>query len=222
MVIFLESEGALTEFGLFFGNQRLRDKLVIVLHEEFHRSESFIKFGLLNPLEDQNQNSVRVYTIDHRNIENVSNEEVKDILDDILDHSKGKEKSEIFDPKNRGHKIFIVYQLVDLFISLTKYEIINYLERLDVESTNNEITSALYILQKFNLIDKQKKSSQYFFFTPNELSNRIKFHFAKRERRFDSTSIKIEVNEFYKTAAKSDPSHKRRMKVIHPSLTGRL
>jgi hypothetical protein len=220
VVVFLESEGALTEFGLFFGNKHLREKLVVVLHEEFHKSESFIKFGLLDPMEHKDQRSVRVYEIDHRDIDNVNSDEVKDILDDILSHCDEKNKSEKFDVKNRGHIIFLIYQVIELFFSLTKTEIKNYTDRMGVNLENKDLDAALYILQKFNLVDMEKKSSQYFFFVPNGLTHRINFNFKTIERRYDTAAIKISVNDYYEQASKVDPSHKRRMKIISTLLTG--
>ena len=214
VVLFLESEGALTEFGLFFANQKLREKLVVVLHEEFHRSESFIKFGLLDPMEKHSQETVRSYEIDHRKIESVSKNEVKDILDDILEYSKEIDKSAKFDATDRGHKIFLIYQIIELFSSLTKSEITRYLEILNIDSKSKEIDSALYILAKFNLVRVTKKSSQYFYYVPVELKDRVILSFEKQKRRFDSITIKIAVNEFYHQASTLEPSHKRRLKVI--------
>ncbi|MCZ4074945.1 retron St85 family effector protein [Agrobacterium sp. LMR679] len=153
VVIFLESEGALAEFGLFFANERLRPKLVAVVHDEFHRADSFIKFGLLDPMEKDDEESVRVYSIDHRDINSVTKKEVKDILIDVTDHASRKIKSEKFDRKNRGHYIFLIFQIVDLFASLTKGEIVKFLDILQFSSLKKDIDSALYILKKFNLID---------------------------------------------------------------------
>lgn len=220
VVIILESEGALTEFGLFFANLRLREKLVVVLHNEFHKSESFIKFGLLNPMENNDQNSVRVYEIDHRKINDVKEDEVKDILDDVLEHCEEKNKTERFNIADRGHQIFLVFQIVDLFLALTKSEINAHLESLDVTLSKSELDSALYILRKFNLIGMEKKSSQYFYYVPTGLADRIDFSFFKKERRYDSATIKIEVAEYYRSAAELEPGHRRRMKVIQTATNG--
>ena len=220
IVIILESEGALTEFGLFFANSRLREKLVVILHEEFHKSESFIKFGLLNPMEHNDQQSVRVYEIDHRKIDKVEMSEVKDILDDVLEHSDEKNKTERFKKADRGHQIFLIYQVIDLFLSLTKSEISMHLGRLGISYSRYELDSALYILHKFNLIEIIKKSSQYFYFVPSGLVDRVDLRFSNRDRRYDASTIKIEVAEFYRSAAESDSGHKRRLKVIQSSANG--
>lgn len=215
VVIFLESEGALTEFGLFFGNSMIRDKLVVVIHKEFHKSESFIDYGLLRPMETKSQSSVKVFTIDHRDIENVSKDEVKEILDDIIEDCENKDKTSLFDALNRGHQIFLILQIVILFRALTKLEIRKYIEYLPIPISSKEIDSALYILQKFNFISSEKRSSQYFYVAEKNLVSRVTLSF-KRDggRRYDATSIKIAVDEFYLAARESDRTHNRRVKIL--------
>ncbi len=132
VIVFLESEGALTEFGLFYANKLLRKKLIAILHTKYYDSESFIKFGLLNPLEELDERLVRAYEIDHKDIENVKREEVVDISEDISEHCNTTRGSEKFDVSNRGHVIFLIFQITDLFLALTKTEIEKYLETIGI------------------------------------------------------------------------------------------
>lgn len=215
IVIFLESEGALTEFGLFFGNSMIRDKLVVVVHKEFHKSESFIDYGLLRPMEAKSQSSVKVFTIDHRDIESVDEDEVKEILDDIIEDCEFKDKTLQFNALNRGHQIFLILQVVILFQALTKIEIRQYIERLYVPILPKEIDSALYILQKFNFVILEKRSSQYFYVAVKNLASRVNLSFKKDVgRRYDAAAIKIAVDEFYVAAQESDRTHRRRVSIL--------
>jgi len=221
VVVFLESEGALTEFGLFFGNLKLRSRLVAVVHQDFHSSESFIKFGLLDPLEKSNESAVKVYTIDHRDIENVGMEEVKEILDDVLSDCEAKDSSEKFDAANRGHQVFLVFQLVNILRALTVSEIKHYLNILGITLSQKELKSALYVLQKFNFVQLKKRSSQYFYFVPSAISDRIGFNFKKMgKRRYDAAAIKLGVYDFYEKARKFDSTHRRRFNVLASMKSG--
>jgi hypothetical protein len=127
VVVFLESEGALTEFGLFFANEQLRVKLVVVLDTQYYNSESFIKFGLLKPLQELDQRLVLVYEIDHKKIESVSADEVQDIVKDVVDHCNTVSKTEKFNKDNRGHAIFMIFQIVDLFLAVTTAELLAHI-----------------------------------------------------------------------------------------------
>ena len=211
VVIFLESAGALTEFGLFFANSEIRSKLVAVVHKKYHEEESFIKFGLLNPLESNDQKAVLVFEVDHEDIENVDQKEIEEILLDIVTHCEEKDQTEAFDKEKRGHIIFLVLQIVDLFSALTKQELASYLKTLDIEISSKELTSALYILERFQLVKQVKKSSQYFYYVPNNLSDRAVFHFKNEQRedekprRYDSASISIQVRDYYEQTSKGNP-----------------
>ncbi|SOB94431.1 retron St85 family effector protein [Thalassospira xiamenensis] len=214
VVIFLESEGALAEFGLFFANSQIRKKLVVILHEEFHLSESFIKLGLISPMEQDNQESVRVYEIDHRKIEEVSKEEVQDIILDLMGYCDDINKTESMRFENRGHSFFAIFQIIDMFLALTKSEIIKFTKDIGFDFTQKEIDSALYILKNFNLINSTKKSSQYFYFANPDQPARVDWQFTGADKRISLQSIKIEVSEYYRSCAIEDVAHKRRMKVI--------
>ena len=216
VVIFLESEGALTEFGLFFANGLIRKKLVIIIHDEFHKSESFIKFGLLDPLEMEDQNSVRVYQIDHRDIESVKKSEIKDVFDDLIEHIESKDGTEKFDITNRGHQMFLAFQLVDLFGAVTKPEIHQYIEFLGLKISSKNVDSIMYILMKFNMISVTKKSSQYFYHVNSPVFERLDFPWIRSgERRYDYPSAKIDIIEFYQRSQKDLRIHQRRLKVIN-------
>jgi len=215
VIVFLESEGALAEFGLFFANEQLRKKLVAVLNRQHYDSESFIKFGLLNPLQELNQRLVLAYEIDHKNIENVRKDEVEDIVHHISEHCNDTRKSEQFDLSNRGHAIFMAFQIIDLLLALTKSEILKYLKLIGISLSPQKLDSALFILQKFQLVGSRRRSSQNYYFALKRRTARIDLHFKKEGlRRFDSSAIKIEVSEFYKEHIEQDSNFRNRVKVI--------
>jgi len=224
VVIFLESAGALTEFGMFFANSEIRSKLVVIVDNKYHEEESFIKYGLLNPLEGDDQKKVLVFEVDHEDIENVDQKEIQEILADIMDHCEGKDQTEAFDKNKRGHIIFLVLQIVDLFSALTKKELAGYLINIGIEISAKELTSTLYILEQFQLVKQTKKSSQYFYYVPSSLSDRASLHFRGEERdgekpkRYDSSAIRIQVRDYYEKTSRENPSNRRRVKVI-PSIS---
>lgn len=218
VVVFLESEGALTEFGLFFGNPELRNRLVAVVHKEFHNSESFIKFGLLNPLEIKDQSTVKVFTIDHRKIDEVEETEVSEILEDILVDCEEKDKTEKFNTGSRGHQIFLIFQLVNMMRALTISEINKFMKILGFDIPKKDLKSALYVLQKFNFLEYEKRSSQYFYVAANTKSDRIDLKFNKDgDRRYDPSTVKLEIYDFYEKSRKTDRTNLRRLNILNSS-----
>lgn len=214
IVVILESAGSLTELGLFFANDALRRKMVVVVHSGHHSAESFIKFGILNPLEADNEEAVLVYEIDSNNIDSVQESEVVEILQAVWEISEKVDKTSQFDPSNHGHNIFLTFQIIDLFTILTKFEIAKYLSILKISFTKRQLQSALYILTKFKLLKQEKRSSQTFYFVPPEISDRVQLAFQRDgARRYDSRAIKLEVLAFYRAESASNHSFKNRMKL---------
>ncbi|EKE73259.1 putative inner membrane protein [Celeribacter baekdonensis B30] len=212
IVVILESAGSLAELGLFFANDALRQKMIVVVHSQHHLNESFIKFGILKPLEADKEESVLVYEIDSDNIDDVEESEVEDILEEVWGISEKIDKTSLFDTSNHGHSIFLTFQIIDLFTILTKSEIENYLSSLGVHFTKRQLQSALYILTKFKLLKQEKRSSQTFYFVPPEISDRVDLAFRKDgNRRYDSRAIKLEVLEYYRAEGTSNRSFKNRM-----------
>ncbi|MFY0309665.1 retron St85 family effector protein [Leisingera sp. D0M16] len=217
IVVILESAGSLAELGLFYANSALRSKLIVIVHSDHHKSESFIKFGLLNPMEDMRTESVLVYDINVDKVEEIKTSEIEEIVGEVF-HISGKiEKSTAFNVENRGHLIFLIYQIVDLFTILTLNEISTYLERVGVNLDRKKLNSALYILQKFGLIVKEKRSSQFFFFAPPDVENRVELSFKHEvqedghTRRYDSRAIKVQILEHYRKNKSKNLSFSRRL-----------
>ncbi|WP_417430762.1 retron St85 family effector protein [Kiloniella sp.] len=214
VTVILESAGSIAELGLFYANENIRSKLITVLHSSHYESKSFIKFGLLNPLESLDERFVLPFKIDPSNIEKIDPKEVHDIVKEIDELCLSTPKSEKFDKYHRGHKIFLTFQIIDMFLALTKQEISAYLLKLDVSMTSGELTSCLFILQKFNLIGSKKRSSQTFFFAKIDATIRIDLKPSIGKARIDTSAIKIEVSQFFREAAKRNRSHKNRVRVI--------
>lgn len=212
IVVILESAGSLTELGLFYANHALRQKMIVVVHSGHHMDESFIKFGILNPLENEREEAVLVYEIDNKKIEDVEESEVEDILEEVWGISDKIDQSSQFDLSNHGHKIFLTFQIIDLFTIVTKSELDKFLTVLGVSFTKKQLQSVVYILTKFGLIRQEKRSSQVFYFVPPKISDRVKLAFhADSGRRYDSRAIKLEVLEHYRSQSPKDRSFKNRM-----------
>lgn len=226
IVIILESPGALAELGLFFANKKLREKMVVVVHSQHHIAESFIKFGLLSPLENAKNEAVLVYEIDSENIDGVEESEVKEIVEEIWEISEKIDKSSGFDQTNHGHVIFLIFQIIDLFTILTATEVELFLGKLGITLPKKSVGSSLYILQKFKLISGEKRSSQTFYFVTPEISDRVELAFKpdtskpKEPRRYDPRAIKLEVLGFYESQQKTNRSFKRRLNLWNLRVSG--
>jgi hypothetical protein len=210
VIIIPETPGSLAELGLFYGNEIIRKKLTVILNREHHDSLSFIKYGILDQLEKERQDTVLPYNINYDDIENqdVKNE-INDALDVIIRSCQQDDKTKSFSLKDRGHILFFIFQIIDLFYALTITEILKYICVFEDSYDKPKVTSALYILQKFDLIQKQKRGDSYYYFSKPNSSLRIDIKHKDDSVNFDYSAKKIEVLGFYNSS-----SQKQRMKFI--------
>lgn len=112
-VIFSESPGSIAEFGSFSVLDSIRDKLLVVLHENDTDKESFIwrgpamhlierakKYSRENPITIYNWKA-KTRTPSHMNIEDFSDAE--DLADMINAFVKSRPKIVSFQPDDHGH-----------------------------------------------------------------------------------------------------------------------
>lgn len=214
IVIIPESAGSLAELGLFFGNEVIRKKMTIILNTKHHESDSFIKHGILNPLEEVLQESVLPYELNYEDIESVAVSEVDEALQDVIQACESLDSTTTFSIKNRGHILLLIYQILDLFHALTVTEISNYLQLLAISYDKKMMQSAIYILQKFDLIGSRKRGRTYFYFANPLASERLSIKHVKPSVNFDYIARKLDVFGFYEAQAKEDRNFRKRNAVI--------
>lgn len=176
IVIILESAGSLTELGLFYANNNLKSKLVVIVSEEHYDSQSFIKLGLIQPLKFESNDSVFVYQLATEDVESIKISEVKEIVDDVHELVKNVKKTSKFIKTDRGHVLYLIFQLIDLFHALKKVEIDEILQFLSV--SNENLDSGLYILQSLGFIRCVRKSNIDFYITHIDATDRMSFGYA--------------------------------------------
>lgn len=213
IVIILESAGSLTEFGLFFANNNLKSKLVVIVRDEHYDADSFIKLGLIQPLKKVNNDSVYVYKLASKNVENITVEEVKEIVDDVHDLVKGVAKTSKFNRVDRGHVLYLIFQLINLFHALKKNEINACLSLLGI--VDPDLDSGLFILQSLGFIRCVRKSNIDFYITQIDSTDRVSFGYTPQTTSegkkiyVTDTDIKIEYMTFI-TANKSTLNRRRK------------
>ncbi|UWQ89658.1 retron St85 family effector protein [Rhodobacteraceae bacterium M382] len=200
IVVILESAGSLAELGLFYANSNLKSKLVVIVRDEHYDASSFIKLGLIQPLKEASNDSVFVYKLDPKDVEKIKVSEVREIVDDIHELVKDVAKTSKFNALDRGHVLYLIFQLIDLFHALKKTEIEGCLKALDVPKQN--LNSGLYILQSLGFIRCVRKSNIDFFITQVDSADRVHFGYTPqindegKNIHIKDSEIKIEYMSF--------------------------
>ncbi|MCE8417594.1 retron St85 family effector protein [Rhodovulum sulfidophilum] len=214
VAVILESAGSLAELGLFYANEHIRPKLFAVLHREFYNQSSFIKHGILSPLEDLDRRFVLPLDLDPDNIDGIDSGEIREILDELTEYVNKLPESEAFLASNHGHVLLLVFQIIHLFMALTLSEISGFMKTFGIDISEKRLKASLYILQRFELIGMEKRSSQTFFFAKSDAPIRVELKGRKGGKKVDPVASKVSVSQFYRAQSRSIRSEKNRLSVI--------
>lgn len=201
VVVILESPGSLAELGLFYAHEHLRTKLFAIVDSEHYQADSFIKHGLLSPLEALESRLVQPYDLPASRPENYKMEDIIQILDELEEFCESLPASEPADIGNQGHILYFIFEIIKLFNATTAAELKDYLSIAGISITDNRLKSCIHILQKFSLVISEKKSSQTFLLPNPNAESRVELKAQKGQKAFDRHAATIKINKFYTMAA---------------------
>ena len=102
VAVILESAGSLAELGLFYANEHIRTKLFAVLNRGFYIENSFIKHGILAPLEALDQRFVLPLDLNPDNADLIEAKEIEEIVHEVSSYLDTLPDSEAFTIDNQA------------------------------------------------------------------------------------------------------------------------
>ena len=208
ILIFLESPGTIAELGLFTTYDNLINKLMVFVSEDHYESDSFIKLGPLRYISDKNEEMVRCYPWDEKNLKNSTKSVLKDISQDIKDLLKKYNKKEMFQIDNPGHISFLIFEIILLFKALKYNEISKFLDCLDLSISKSELNRFLFLLEKLEFISKKSYGSEFYY--PLQKQSRVRFSLKDKTKKIDKSAITMAAVQFYT----QEPSERHRQKIL--------
>ena len=164
VLLFVESPGAIAEFGAFSQMKLIREKLVVVIEESYFVKQSFIKNGLVEHVRRDSPQSVLSYPwfspptgssvgiIDPARASGTLDEvdrEIKEIL-------RRKSKTTTFRKDDHGHMMLLIADLVTLSVIILQREILKILNQLGIEITSQSLKKYLFLLDQLHLITARR------------------------------------------------------------------
>ncbi|TRD14609.1 retron St85 family effector protein [Palleronia caenipelagi] len=214
VAVILESPGSLAELGLFYANEHIRTKLFAVLNRGFYIESSFIKHGILAPLETLDQRFVLPLDLNPDNADLIELREVEEIVHEVTSYLDTLPDSEAFTIDNHGHVLLLIFQIIHLFLALTFNEILTFLEKSGVTLSEKRLKAGLYILERFGLVGMEKRASQKFYFAKSNAPTRVEIRAQKGAPVIDLSAAKIKISQHYRKQSASTRREKNRVYVI--------
>ncbi|MGF7181211.1 retron St85 family effector protein [Tunturiibacter psychrotolerans] len=159
ILLFVESPGAIAEFGAFSQMALLQDKLVVVIEDSYSGQQSFINHGLVAHLKQIRPDSVLSYPwlsfagSDRGEIDLVT---AKDTLDEVETTLRSllakKPKKTLFQSGDHGHLMLLIADLVILNVVILQHEIQTLLTDLGLQVMPQDLKKYLFLLEQLQLI----------------------------------------------------------------------
>lgn len=224
VVIFLESPGSFVELGMFCSKPHFYKKLVIVVSEqETQKEDSFIYLGPIENIQKKDRTSVVTYPWPDPKTLRYDDSHLMDLLSNINDKLKSissKNKSGKFDLTNSGHNALLICEIVRLCYPILISEIELALEALNISMAKNDISRHLYLLSKFQLIDKLTYSGGYKYYFPSNINEqKIRFASATEGQVVDPGKIRMSIMQSF--ILSKDPLSQKRTSA-QKQILGRL
>jgi hypothetical protein len=172
ILLFVEGPGAIAELGAFTQMPELREKLIAVIERSHSVGPSFIVNG---PIEQMNRlGSGRILSypwfLDPSGIDptrlNVGalDDTLNDLIDKLKETLAKMPKTGGFRPKDHGHRMLLIADLIKLSVVTFQEEIQEILGELRVEVGERELTKYLYLLKQLGLIAAEKYGHIWYYF----------------------------------------------------------
>jgi hypothetical protein len=167
VLLFVESPGAIAEFGAFSQMELLKDKLVVVIEDSYFRQQSFIRNGLVEHARRLRPDSVLSYPwlspptgdsstkIDPAGASDTL-DEIEREVEEII---KKKPKTTTFRKNDHGHLMLLIADIVTLNVIILQQEIQAIIAGLGIPIKIQELRKYLFLLERLDLISTGRYGS---------------------------------------------------------------
>lgn len=175
ILLFVESPGAIAEFGAFSQMKLLQDKLVVVIEDSHFGQTSFIRNGLVEHAQRIRPESVLSYPWLSTPLSGGPSEidpaGATDTLDRVAEEVQQilgkKPKTTTFRPEDHGHLMLLIADLVTLNVVIVQNELQEILGSLGVSSKLPELKKYLFLLDQLHLISTFHYGNVNYFMNPS-------------------------------------------------------
>lgn len=164
VIVISETHSSTAELGMFYNNEIFREKIITIVSEKHFHEPSFIKFGILDPLIEENEDSVLSYKVAIDKPEGLTEDDARSVADDVAKIIESFDKTVLFKSDRSEHLTALIYQLVHLFSAVTAKELDDYVALLLRPIGRKKVKQILYTLEEFGFLTQSRTSNQTYYF----------------------------------------------------------
>jgi hypothetical protein len=168
VLVITESPGALAELGAFATNDTIRNVLRIVMQERFFAEESFIRFGPIERVMNEDRGFIGTYPWrvngDHLVIRSAA-PHYEEIVNFINDHLRSVPSSTTLPKDGSLHLFYITYWIIYILVAVSTTTLYKSVIALLPSARQHDIKNKLYCMQLVGWIKKIPYSGKDYYST---------------------------------------------------------
>ncbi len=205
-VIFSESPGSIAELGSFSVLENVKDRLLVVMHQDDAYKESFIWHGPVLHLKElaksnKQYDPIAIYNWHKLNKDNgILNEndfsDAQDLAETIENILSKSPKTEAFNRNQVGHIMLLMLDMLSVVQLATLDEMVNILKLLNIISKRRVVEQYLSLLVSLKFADRKPYGHNVYYLSISK-SPWLSLSFVKEERNRDLDRWKSGFLEYY-------------------------
>lgn len=185
VLVIVESPGSFAELGAFAMNDTIRESLRIIVQSKFADRESFIRYGPIQKLRNEDEEAVAFYPWETHNnggivVSSIKSHytEIKNFISEGIDAAP---KSRQFDTDKEVKKFFIIYWVLYHSYASSLNVLLWAVNKLDPGISLSQLKNCLYCLKLVGWVGRETYSSKDYFFALSS-SDPVSYNYPKNQR----------------------------------------
>lgn len=168
VLVIAESAGSLAELGAFSSNITIRNSLAIVMQEKYAEAESFIRYGPVERIRNDDIERVGFFpwriNKNNRIVKNSAQSHVTSIIDFINGRLDRVPKTTGYSSSEDIRDFIVLYWVIFLSFAITLSKLTSYIKNIIPGMDQGEVRKKLYCMQLAGWVNKKHYSNLDYYF----------------------------------------------------------
>ncbi len=197
VLVIAESPGSLAELGAFASLKSLREKLAIIIKSEHYNRESFVRYGPVQRLQNENEDRVASYPWRNNGRGRVVKTTIKPHYQPIVDFINACDEmipEEEFLEENTLLKPYIYLCWISHLSNVITFDkLVQYYRSLGFVEQEKDIRNRLYCMLLAGWMRKQRYGNTDYYFNHNDIDPFSRYRFRDGVAVVDRYRRKLDV-----------------------------
>lgn len=188
VIVFLEGPGSIAELGAFSQIESLWRRILVVIARNRNLAKSFITLGPLRSIRETNKQHDAICVISDETAESVV-EDIEVIVQAVEDRQARRANIEAFDSQNPQHQIFLVLDLINLFLFIQISELEHIVNSFSSDLGPHRLRQIIFLLNTIGLVCVFEYGNTTYYTPPDKPTQFLGYTATVGRPSFDRVNI---------------------------------